>query len=123
MATERPRFTISLSDDLLEKVEAYKEQNHFSVRSKAVEALIAAGVDSLIEKGVIPNVHNPPSSRESLEIAAAYDRADEKSRKMARLALEDFMETPVPAMAKRRTERTAADDNPSMDTWHIRDAY
>lgn len=123
MATERPRFTISLSDDLLEKVEAYKEQNHFSVRSKAVEALIAAGVDSLIEKGVIPNVHNPPSSRESLEIAAAYDRADEKSRKMARLALEDFMETPVPAMAKRRTERTAADDSPGMDTWHIRDAY
>lgn len=58
-----------------------------------------------------------------MKVAVAYDRADEKSRKIARLALEDFMETSIPAMATRRTERTAADDNPDADTWHIRDTY
>lgn len=74
-------------------------------------------LDYLIEE--TPN--QKTLSPEASEIAAAYDRADEKSRKMARLALEDFMETSVPVMVVRRTERTAADNNPDAETWHIRD--
>lgn len=38
-------------------------------------------------------------SGEAAEIAAAYDRADDKSRKMARLALEDFIERIMPSKA------------------------
>lgn len=39
----------------------------------------------------------PPTSPEAAALAAAYDRADEKSRKMARLALEDFMQPQIAA--------------------------
>lgn len=38
----------------------------------------------------------PRFSPEAEALAAAYDRADEKSRRMARLALEDFMQPAAP---------------------------
>ena len=50
-------------------------------------------LDYLIEETPKEDTLSPEASA----IGAAYDRADEKSRKMARLALEDFMETPIPA--------------------------
>ena len=61
-------------------------------------------------------------SPEASAIGAAYDRADEKSRKMARLALEDFMETPAPAMATPHVERTA-DESADTDTAHMMDPH
>ena len=66
---------------------------------------------------------NPHFSHEAQQVALAYDRSDKRTQKIVWTALEDFMETPVPAMAQRRTERTAADDSPDTDTWHIRDTY
>ena len=67
-----------------------------------------------------PKVH--PLPPEALAIAAAYNRADEKSRRMARLALEDFMETPVPAMATPHVKRTA-DESADTDTAHMMDPH
>ena len=84
------------------------------------------GIDSFTEiTSQIPEVEseNPHFSHEAQQVALAYDRSDKRIQKIVWTALEDFMETPVPAMAKRRTERTAADDSPGMDTWRIRDAY
>lgn len=127
-AREKAGFSRELIADMMGKSPAaigHWETGHTGVDANTLFALCRIyGIDMNEAFGfanIVPT--SSPFSSEASEIAAAYDRADEKSRKMARLALEDFMETPVPAMAKRRTERAASDDSPGMDTWHIRDTY
>ena len=44
MATERPRFSVSLDDDTFSRVEDYRINGNYSTRSKAVEALIMDGL-------------------------------------------------------------------------------
>lgn len=40
MATDRPRFSVSLDDETFERVNRFQIEGSFSTRSKAVEALI-----------------------------------------------------------------------------------
>lgn len=47
MATDKPRFTITLDDDTYAEVMAYKAKNKLSTQSKAVQRLVALGLDSL----------------------------------------------------------------------------
>ncbi|MBQ1351011.1 MAG: hypothetical protein IIY61_10165 [Ruminococcus sp.] len=47
MATDKPRFTITLDEDTFAEVMAYKEKNKLSTQSKAVQRLVALGLDSL----------------------------------------------------------------------------
>lgn len=44
MATERPRFSVSLDDETFSRVEDYRINGNYSTRSKAVEALIMDGL-------------------------------------------------------------------------------
>lgn len=44
MATDKPRFSLTLDPDMLEKVLEYKEKNHLSTQNKAVQRLIALGI-------------------------------------------------------------------------------
>lgn len=45
--TNLPRFSLTLDDDLLEKVEQYQSDNGFSTRNKAIVDLIAAGINDI----------------------------------------------------------------------------
>ena len=47
MATDKPRFTITLDEDTFAEVMAYKARNKLSTQSKAVQRLVALGLDSL----------------------------------------------------------------------------
>lgn len=47
MATDKPRFTITLDDDTYAEVMAYKAKNKLSTQSKAVQRLVALGLESL----------------------------------------------------------------------------
>ena len=47
MATDKPRFTITLDEDTYAEVMAYKAKNKLSTQSKAVQRLVALGLDSL----------------------------------------------------------------------------
>ena len=44
MATDKPRFSITLEPETLEKILAYKKSNHFSTQSKAIQQLIEIGI-------------------------------------------------------------------------------
>lgn len=61
MATDRPRFSISLDDDTFDRVEQYQADGNFSTRSKAVEALIWRGLDRLT--GAVQGVQPMPVTR------------------------------------------------------------
>lgn len=47
MATDKPRFTITLNDSLLSQVLDYKTKNGISTQSKAIQRLIELGMDGL----------------------------------------------------------------------------
>ena len=68
MATDRPRFSISLDDDTFDRVEQYQADGNYSTRSKAVESLIWRGLDRL--SGVVPNVSPMPGTRQVPRLGA-----------------------------------------------------
>lgn len=50
MATEKPRFTITLDDELLELVEDFRYKNRYPNRTMAINALLEAGIEALKEQ-------------------------------------------------------------------------
>ena len=49
MATEKPRFSITMDSDLLSQVEDYQYKNRFKSQSKAIIDLVRAGLGELPE--------------------------------------------------------------------------
>lgn len=50
MATEKPRFCITVDDELLKEIDDFRFHNRFSSRSKATIELIRLGLAALKEK-------------------------------------------------------------------------
>lgn len=73
---------------------------------RKIAATLGVSLDYLIvdetENGKVLTVE--PLPPEAMAVAAAYNRADEKSRRMARLALEDFMEAEQPPTREQEAE-------------------
>ena len=63
MATEKPRFSITLDEDLLGRVEDYRHENKISTRSKAVVQLVEKGINELL-KAEAAEIKKAPSIRD-----------------------------------------------------------
>lgn len=50
MATNRPRYTVSVDNDLFQRIEDFRFQRRYQTRSEATVELIRLGLESL-EKG------------------------------------------------------------------------
>lgn len=74
MATEKPRFSITMDNDLLSQVEDYQFKNRFKSQSKAIIDLVRCGLAEL--NGEEDNKKAPSVSDEAMEVAEAYDSAD-----------------------------------------------
>ncbi len=74
MATEKPRFSITMDNDLLSQVEDYQFKNRFKSQSKAIIDLVRCGLAEL--NGEEDNKKAPSVSDEAMEVAEAYDGAD-----------------------------------------------
>ncbi len=58
MATKKPRYLITLDDDLFERVEDFRFENRFQSRSQATVELIRLGLE------VVEKQKNNPASTE-----------------------------------------------------------
>lgn len=58
MATEKPRFCITVDDELMKEIDDFRFQNRFSSRSKATIELIRLGLAALKEKDGAPSQEN-----------------------------------------------------------------
>lgn len=47
MATDLPRFTITVDEDLFAFIEDFQHRNHYPNRSMAINALLLAGAEAL----------------------------------------------------------------------------
>lgn len=59
MATDRPRYTVSVDDEMFEQIENFRFENRYKTRSQATVALIRLGIAQLMEKH--PNLLLPAS--------------------------------------------------------------
>lgn len=50
MATELPRFTIAVDDELFEIIEDFQHRNRYPNRNMAINELLRAGAEALKEK-------------------------------------------------------------------------
>jgi len=50
MVTKRPRYMISVDDELFEKIENYRYEKRFPTRSEATAELIRIGMESLLKE-------------------------------------------------------------------------
>ena len=49
MSTEKPRFSLTLDFDTYDRLKAYKEEQGYSTKSRAVQALVELGLSSRLE--------------------------------------------------------------------------
>lgn len=92
MATDKPRFTITIDEETLERVSDYKKRRNISTQSKAIASLVQMALTDLEAEGVLPKRKIASSlSDEAIEVAYAYDRADEKSKGLVRYTLDEYM--------------------------------
>ena len=47
MATEKPRFSVSFSDESFERIQNYKKENNISTQSKAVAKLVELALNDM----------------------------------------------------------------------------
>lgn len=82
MATEKPRFSVTFSDESFEKIQEYKKEQNLSTQSKAVAQLVALALDTLEESGDINTA--PSLSDEAMKVARDYQGLDRWGRGMVR---------------------------------------
>ena len=81
MATEKPRFSITVSEETLNEIVSYQEANHFATRSGAIQHLINIGIEEILKmSGNTETQKSPALSNEALRLAVDYDHLDEHGR-------------------------------------------
>ena len=95
MATDKPRFSITLDPEMLEDVLKYKESNRLSTQSKAIQRLIEIGI-----RDAQQNVSSsaPVLSPDEAQLVEDYRSLNKEGREYIRQTM---------AMAKRSYVREA----------------
>lgn len=57
--TNKPRFTLTFPEDLLDAVDDYQKDNGISTRSKAIHELVLAGIEDMKESGDLRPQYSP----------------------------------------------------------------
>ena len=47
MSTEKPRFTITVTDEMLKEIDDFRYENRYPTRTKAVNELFRLGIEQL----------------------------------------------------------------------------
>lgn len=91
MATEKPRFSITIDEETLNLVDHYREEQNIKTQSKAVVQLAKLGLQKL---GVDINKSKsaPALSTEALRLAKDYERLDRWGRIQVRSVADNELE-------------------------------
>ena len=103
MATDRPRFTVSVTDEMLEDVERYRQQQGLATRSGAVQELLRLGIEELRRGGAMEE-RGPDLPPEVAKVAEGYAALDAPGKSLIRVVLSEEAKR-VKAQNARRRER------------------
>lgn len=80
MATDKPRFSISVDDEMRDFILDYQHRHKLSTQTKAVIALIEKGIEVLKGNGVLPTSSgddvSAALSNEAMAVARDYMELD-----------------------------------------------
>nr|WP_325259239.1 hypothetical protein [uncultured Oscillibacter sp.] len=79
MATDKPRFSVSFSEESFERIKNYKKKNKISTQSKAVAKLVELALDDMEKVGVINNPSSEADERES-QLIGMYRSMNEEGK-------------------------------------------
>ena len=87
MATDKPRFSISMDEATFKKVLEYKEERGIATQSKAIIKIMEMGLEDL-EKS-IKSKKSSPYSDEAMKLAEDYDGLDGHGKRVVRLVADE----------------------------------
>lgn len=77
MATDKPRFSVSMSENMLQEVEQYRKANNIATKSKAVIRLAEIGLESIKKEA--------PPKQDEVRIMDVYDSLDAHGQRMVKI--------------------------------------
>lgn len=83
MATDKPRFSITLDYDTMDSVMKYKDEKKLSTQSKAIQRLIEIGLESIVSELGISPVPSVSLSQNELQVIADFKDASDEIREEA----------------------------------------
>lgn len=91
MATDKPRFTITVEPSLLEEVDKFRISEGYKTQSGAIQKLIKSGVESLKKSGFIsPDTKNSSSyTDEEKELVSNYRSLDKFGKRAVQVTVAD----------------------------------
>jgi phage repressor protein C with HTH and peptisase S24 domain len=84
MATDKPRFTITLPDDLCDSVSQYKEAKGISAQSKAIQQLLQIGLDATATQAA----DSSGLTEDAEAVARDFAGLDQPGKKVVRLIID-----------------------------------
>lgn len=77
MATDKPRFSITMEEDMLGEVEQFQQMHNISTKSKAVIRLTKIGLETVNKTNDIINIYDSLDAhgQRMLEVVAAEEQA------------------------------------------------
>ena len=60
MATEKPRFSLTMDEEMVKNVEEYQNRKGLSTKSKAIQELVESGLAALNEAGELSEMEKSP---------------------------------------------------------------
>ena len=79
MATDKPRFSLTLSEDVLARIESYQAEMGYATRNKAMLDLVQIGIDAIDTSDSRPEPA-PVLSKEAQELLPLYEQLDLRDR-------------------------------------------
>lgn len=104
MATNKPRFTITLDSMLLNQVLAYKESNKFATQSKAIQMLIEIGIKETLRPGQEPKAVEAVLIPEESELVDIYRSLNRDGKRTLISAARGFVGNPAMKEEKYSSE-------------------
>ena len=95
MPTEKPRFTITMDQELFDRVNEYQHRNRMSTQTKAVLTLISKGIAQTSSESGTSAPAGRIISQAALDIAEKYDRLDLHGRSVIDAILELELRRPT----------------------------
>lgn len=87
MATEKPRFSVTFSEESFCKIQKYQKDNAISTQSKAVAQLVSMAIDELEKTGALKKAPSMPD--EAKKVAEDYLSLDHWGRRVVRSVIDE----------------------------------
>jgi len=115
MPTDKPRFSIVVSDELYEKINDFRFERRIKSQSKAVNELILIGLESLSGNKV---TIGPTLSKTQIDTIEKYDSLDAHGKVIIDFILEKEYERCTASSSSLRVEESAvhyiAEESPAL---------